>query len=93
MLGLDIFMAKKDVLHLGSRPACRPPGLSLASLVAQESCRLLDQTLARHLPADPSSHQAGALSGPGKGVAGGDEKGGASTGAGVLLPVSGGPLP
>ena len=80
-------------MHLGSRPARRPLGHCLASLVAQESCRLLDPTLARPPAADPSSLRAGTLSGPGKGAAGGDGRGGGQHWSWVLLPVSGGPLP
>ena len=80
-------------MHLGSRPACQPLGHCLAGLVAQGSCRLLDQTLARPPAADPSSLQAGTLSGPRKGAAGGDGRGGSQHWSWVLLPVSRGPLP
>ena len=82
-----------------SLSACRPPlprqPRSLASLVAQESCRLLDRMLARPPAAGLSSLRAGALSGPGKGAAGGDGRGGGEPAleSGALLPVSGSPLP
>lgn len=80
-------------MHLGSRLAHRPLGHCLTGLVAQESCRLLDQTLARPPAADPSSLRAGTLSGPGKGAAGGDERGGGQHWSLGCCFLSAGPTP
>ena len=63
-------------------------------MVAQESCKLLDRTLARLPAADLSSLQAGTHSGPWEGAAGGDGRGGgASAGVWGAASCQQGPLP
>ena len=76
-------------LHVG------PRGHRVAGPVAKESCRLLDRAPTRPPAADPASLRAGALSGPGKGAAGGDGRGGWAPALepGVMLPVSRATLP
>lgn len=80
-LGLDIFMAKKACFALGQQACTLAPGLSLASLVAQEAARLLDQALAGPPAADPSQPPSRYTFGPWEGERQeGDERGqGAST--------------